>query len=373
MKKLLLFIFFFLPVVSLAQGFESMVTIPGLSGDPSAGGFSDYINALYRLSISIAALIAVVKIIGAGVKYMFSDIVTSKSAAIQDIRSSLLGLLVVIGAVLILSTVNEDLTNFAITLTETEVTAPPPPPTPVVPEDTQTCYGFMNNTIEINAFMGLTEEEKESCGSVVVGGTAEVVNELVCQVACARSCNVLNEGTYEDSECRYPVESLTEYAAAQLHLLANTSLACTGAYGSCTASFCNDAADESLNYWEESLSYTCRNNCTDQKGIYLYDYNEDADAEDYQICLFEEGELNVLRLQVDESILQDPSPDGGYRLTTETIDGKPARIINFQGSNGSAIGDSGEIWVDVDYGLSGIMPNLVFCTEITPNPCVISE
>lgn len=125
-KIILASIIVFLPTLALAADFVPLVGIPGLTGS-ATDNFSDYINAVYRLSISIAALIAVVKIIGAGVKYMFSDIVTSKSAAIADIRSSLLGLLVVIGAVLILSTVNEDLTNFKITLTPTDVTAPPPP------------------------------------------------------------------------------------------------------------------------------------------------------------------------------------------------------------------------------------------------------
>ena len=256
MKKLLLFIFFFLPVVSLAQGFESMVTIPGLSGDPSADGFSDYINALYRLSISIAALIAVVKIIGAGVKYMFSDIVTNKSDAIKDIRSSLLGLLVVIGAVLILSTVNEDLTNFAITLTPITVEAPPD----INYDDTvncgglegvdssceqQDCYGFLNSNPEINAFAGLTDDQKKACFLVAGDSTPTRQDPVACARVCADSCNILRDSSYSEYVCRYSNESMSEYAAAQLLLLANSSTACPVG-DTCTAQFCDDASDQSL-------------------------------------------------------------------------------------------------------------------------------
>ena len=97
-----------LPVVSLAQ-FEPLVGIPGLD-DPTTD-INSYINILYALSISVAALLAVIKIIVAGVKYMLSDVVTSKSEAKSDIQGALIGLLVVISAVLILNVINPQLTQ----------------------------------------------------------------------------------------------------------------------------------------------------------------------------------------------------------------------------------------------------------------------
>ena len=58
--------------------YAPLVGIPG----NAAGGFDQYISFLYGASISVAALLAVVKIIIAGAKYMLSDIVSSKGAAI---------------------------------------------------------------------------------------------------------------------------------------------------------------------------------------------------------------------------------------------------------------------------------------------------
>jgi hypothetical protein len=104
----------FLPVITLAgsgDGFTPLIGIPGLEDQTN---FNSYVNALYALSISIAALIAVIQIVIAGAEYMLSDLVTKKSDAKERIRNSLIGLLIIIGAVVILTTVNSDLTNMSV-------------------------------------------------------------------------------------------------------------------------------------------------------------------------------------------------------------------------------------------------------------------
>ncbi len=93
------------PTVTFAQKY-----LVGLPID-NQGNFNQYINLLYKMSISIAALLAVVKIIIAGAKYMLSDIVTNKSEAKKDIQGALLGLLLIIGAVIVLNTINPALTD----------------------------------------------------------------------------------------------------------------------------------------------------------------------------------------------------------------------------------------------------------------------
>ncbi len=115
-SSLLIFSLFLLPAVAFAGGdpgglFQPIVGIPGLEG---ARTFDQYIDALYALAISLAALIAVVKIVIAGAKYMMDDIVTHKSEAKEDIKNALIGLLIIIGAVIILNTINSDLTNLQI-------------------------------------------------------------------------------------------------------------------------------------------------------------------------------------------------------------------------------------------------------------------
>ncbi len=109
------FICFVLPSILFAQEVQEyvpIVTIPGVNENQNTStGFNSYVNALYIFAITAGALLAVLKLVGAGVKYMFSDIVTTKMDAIKDIKGALLGLLLIIGAVVILNTVNTDLTN----------------------------------------------------------------------------------------------------------------------------------------------------------------------------------------------------------------------------------------------------------------------
>ena len=101
------------PLITVAGiTYQPLVGIPGV--DNAASNFNQYINQLYFVSISIAALLAVIKIIIGGVKWMLTDVVTQKSDAKNDIRSALLGLLLIIAAFLILNTINPQLTNLNV-------------------------------------------------------------------------------------------------------------------------------------------------------------------------------------------------------------------------------------------------------------------
>jgi hypothetical protein len=85
--------------------YSPLVNIPG----NGANGFEEYISFLYGASISVAALLAVVKIVIAGAKYMMSDVIPAKGEALADIQGAILGLLLILGAVIILEFINPQL------------------------------------------------------------------------------------------------------------------------------------------------------------------------------------------------------------------------------------------------------------------------
>lgn len=143
------------PIIGLAQTPPAATPVPAPATTPyaptwlvdfspgsTAAGqdtFSAYINILYVTSISLAALLAVVKIIIAGAKYMLSDIVSSKGDAIKDIQGSLFGLLLIICAVFILNVINPRLVGGGVGFTRsaepaayvpTPLAPRPPTPTP---------------------------------------------------------------------------------------------------------------------------------------------------------------------------------------------------------------------------------------------------
>jgi hypothetical protein len=122
------------PVFVFAQGkvYSPLVNIPSQGNQQMS--FEAYINFLYGMSISIAALLAVVKIVIAGAKYMLSDVISKKGEAISDIQGAILGLLLIISAVVILELINPNLTARAITFPELQSRKPTPAPvTPANP------------------------------------------------------------------------------------------------------------------------------------------------------------------------------------------------------------------------------------------------
>jgi len=95
--------------------FVPLVGIPYVEDINDQGaGLGGYANSLFYAAISIAAILAVLKIAFAGVKYMLTDIVTQKGQARKDITNALLGLLIVISTFLILDTINPSLTGLNV-------------------------------------------------------------------------------------------------------------------------------------------------------------------------------------------------------------------------------------------------------------------
>jgi len=154
----------FIPTLVLADGlfqttpFQPLVGIPGVTDtqtDPNNPvSFNSYINALYIFAITAGALLAVIKLIVAGVKYMFSDVVTTKSDATKEIKGALLGLLIVVGSVVILNTINPNITNFDLMIMGVEL-----------------------DTTGV-ALPTIVDREAEFCAAVVA--TGEVCEKLNC-------------------------------------------------------------------------------------------------------------------------------------------------------------------------------------------------
>lgn len=83
--------------------------------DPSGGtmskfdpttGLSGYLNLMITIFIGICAVLAVIMIVIGGIEYMTSELVSSKAAGIERIKNAILGLLLALGAWIILYTIN---------------------------------------------------------------------------------------------------------------------------------------------------------------------------------------------------------------------------------------------------------------------------
>lgn len=90
-----------------AASFESIVPLPGLSPEAYATlSFADYLKLLFKYSIAIGAMLAVLMFIYGGFQYMTSDAVSDKKKGVSHIRDAVTGLLLLLSVVMILQVIN---------------------------------------------------------------------------------------------------------------------------------------------------------------------------------------------------------------------------------------------------------------------------
>lgn len=115
-------LFFVTPFVALAQQTERVnLLVPDL---PIIGATTDLpglLIGIFRLSLGLAVTAAIIIIVWNGIRYMTTDVVNSKGDAISWIKDALWGLALAFATVLILNTINPQLTQFDFLKTLQEV------------------------------------------------------------------------------------------------------------------------------------------------------------------------------------------------------------------------------------------------------------
>ncbi|MEX0912928.1 MAG: hypothetical protein WDZ56_00185, partial [Candidatus Paceibacterota bacterium] len=110
MKYYFLIILATLPSITEAQGEEvrTFLQLPFLNNLTNTANVAE---GLFSIAIAIAAILVVIRLIWAGTQYMLSSLVTSKETAKKNIQDALIGLLIILGSVTILQTINPQLLN----------------------------------------------------------------------------------------------------------------------------------------------------------------------------------------------------------------------------------------------------------------------
>lgn len=116
--KYLLFVLslLILPIAAFAQetGFVPLTQVPGLTDMGNSFNLSSFLNTLYRLAIGVAAVVAVLQIMRAGIMYMGGDSVTEKKEAKNLIGLSIAGLILVLSPVIVFSIINPEILSLKI-------------------------------------------------------------------------------------------------------------------------------------------------------------------------------------------------------------------------------------------------------------------
>lgn len=97
------------PLLTYAADFVPLAPIPNLDTSENAT-IGSYVNSVFLLVISVAAMLAVIRIVIGGFQYMTQTAsVTKTASAVNTIRDAVIGLLLLLGSFVILSTVNSQI------------------------------------------------------------------------------------------------------------------------------------------------------------------------------------------------------------------------------------------------------------------------
>ncbi|MES2134736.1 MAG: pilin [Patescibacteria group bacterium] len=94
--------------------FQPIVSVPlptGSGAVDSSTSLTSYLNAVFGLTIAIAAILGVIMITFDGFKYMASDVVGKKQAAMEGLQGAAMGLILLLLAYVILHVINPNILN----------------------------------------------------------------------------------------------------------------------------------------------------------------------------------------------------------------------------------------------------------------------
>lgn len=141
------------PLLVFAQdaAFVPLTTnAPFLEGLGNADRLPDFLNNIYKVCIGVAAVLAVLQIMRAGIMYMGGDSVTEKKEAKNLIAMSIGGLVLVLSPVVVFSLINPDILNLEIKGIE-ELKVAAPVYTGGVNSETANATAWSNSTIDRQA------------------------------------------------------------------------------------------------------------------------------------------------------------------------------------------------------------------------------
>jgi hypothetical protein len=121
------------PVVNTDTTYTMLAPLPGLEGTINTVDdcpFGKYLNIIIKLIMGISAVLAMVMITMGGIQYITSDLVSNKEAGRETITHAILGLVMMLGAFLILNTVNPKLLNACLKMPTVTIN--------ISPDDTST-------------------------------------------------------------------------------------------------------------------------------------------------------------------------------------------------------------------------------------------
>ncbi len=202
----LLFLCFVSPFASSAQtttadtklGYVLLTSLPGIPN--SNFSLKEYLIGIFKLTIAVAGVLAVFKIVIGGWQYMVSEAIGGKEQGKENIQSALWGLILAMVAYLILVTINPDLVKLDVVLETPPFVAVDPSPTDRFEDNTvRDLFSSNNPTITVNkpACPDGVSFQQVAGGCTSVGGLTLAAINGVRRIATNCPCSLVVTGGSE--------------------------------------------------------------------------------------------------------------------------------------------------------------------------------
>ncbi len=93
------------------QQYVPLAPIPGVTDKTT---FSEFVQRIVIIALSVGAILAVLMLVVGGFQWMVSEAVGDKTLGRERVKNAILGLLILLASVLILNTINPQLTNVSL-------------------------------------------------------------------------------------------------------------------------------------------------------------------------------------------------------------------------------------------------------------------
>lgn len=138
-------------------GYTPLEPIPGLTSNPdltNPGNLPVIINAIFKVLITVGALLAVLMLTVGGIQYMTSGSAGEKNIGIKRAQAALWGIVLIAAAWLILYTINPALLNFTLNPCPDGVNCTITAATPTTPTVSPACGSSYPNGCGTNQYCG---------------------------------------------------------------------------------------------------------------------------------------------------------------------------------------------------------------------------
>jgi hypothetical protein len=202
---LLISAFYIVPTLLFAITPAKYYALEGIPGLPTGSGdLPKYLNSIYKILITVGAMIACIRIIIAGFKWSMSGIVTDKSEAKHEIKGSLFGLAILLIPFIVLTTINPELVSLNILRSSEDVKMDLiVAPTPSAPNQNTVPQGMTVTECNYEPTFA-TSTATDASGAPRVEATWD---SSACQASCSQKNGTFSSLGNASGQCTYKAAS----------------------------------------------------------------------------------------------------------------------------------------------------------------------